>query len=196
MGNKCRKMLIVVDMIQGFVNEGALADSGISAIIPENLRLVQSFLKAEADVVFFKDCHSENAPEFDSFPSHCVKGTAQPELVEELKIYEDRCNVFEKNSTNGFFAPGFCEYLENYEPEEVIIVGCCTDICVMNLAIAMKNYFNQENRRVAVIVPANAVETFHIPEVHERNWWNEAAFAFMKQAGVRVADSYPGSEAI
>ena len=29
--------------------------------------------------------------------------------------------------------------------EEIEVVGCCTDICVLNLALPLKNYFNQND---------------------------------------------------
>ena len=69
---------------------------------------------------------------------------------------------------------------------ELVITGCCTDICIMNLAIPLKNFFNQINRNVNIIVPENAVDTYNIPGVHDRDEWNEMAFRFMKQAGIQV----------
>ena len=84
------------------------------------------------------------------------------------------------------FADGFekdiCE-MENLE--EVIIVGCCTDICILNLAIPLQNYFDQKDRKVKVTVPKNAVETYN-SDVHNREEYNEIAFKLMKQAGINV----------
>jgi hypothetical protein len=56
----------------------------------------------------------------------------------------------------------------------------------MNLAIPLKNYFNQINKNAKVIVPQNAVETYNIPDVHPRDEWNNMAFKFMAQAGVEL----------
>ena len=69
--------------------------------------------------------------------------------------------------------------------EEVIIVGCCTDICILNLAIPLQNYFDQKDRKVKVTVPKNAVETYN-SDVHNREEYNEIAFKLMKQAGINV----------
>ena len=52
--------------------------------------------------------------------------------------------------------------------EDIEVVGCCTDICIQNFAIALRNFFDELNMDVEIIVPKNAVETFHIPEIHDR----------------------------
>lgn len=182
-----KKGLIIVDMINGFVKEGTLADSHIAHIIPEIERLAQLYLENEDKVFAFKDCHTVNSPELKNFPPHCIIGTEETELVDELRKYEDQFTVFEKNSTSGMFVPEFFEYIQKMKNlTELVITGCCTDICVMNLAIPLKNFFNQVNRNVEIIVPENAVETYNIPGVHDRDEWNQMAFRFMKQAGVQV----------
>ena len=69
--------------------------------------------------------------------------------------------------------------------EEVVITGCCTDICVMNLAIPLVNYFDEQNKDVTVRVPQNAVETFN-SEVHDRREYNSMALRLMKNQGIGV----------
>ena len=77
------KILIVVDMINGFVEEGAMADKYISHIIPEIEKLIQE----NKEVIFIKDCHNKDCAEFKSYPEHCIKGTKEAEIVDELKKY-------------------------------------------------------------------------------------------------------------
>ena len=78
-------------------------------------------------------------------PSEYDPGTMVYELVEELKIFEPNALVYKKNSTSTIYAPGFIEDIDNMENlKEVIIVGCCTDICVLNLAIPLQNYFDEK----------------------------------------------------
>ena len=72
---------------------------------------------------------------------------------------------------------------------EIIVTGCCTDICVMNLVIPLINYFDELNRDVNVIVPKYAVETYNAPN-HTRRGWNAMAFDFMKQAGADIQKTY------
>jgi len=182
-----RNGLIIVDMINGFVKEGTLADPNIAGIIPEIERLALMYLENEDKVFAFKDCHTLDSPELNNFPVHCMKGTNEVELVDELRKYEDQFTVFEKNSTSGIFVPEFFDYIKKMKNlTELVITGCCTDICIMNLAIPLKNFFNQINRNVNIIVPENAVDTYNITGVHDRDEWNEMAFRFMKQAGIQV----------
>lgn len=39
------KLLLVVDLVNGFTTQGAMADNFIQHIVPESKRIVQSFLK-------------------------------------------------------------------------------------------------------------------------------------------------------
>jgi len=134
-----KKLLIVVDMVNGFVREGAMADSHIEHIIPEIVNLVEKYEYENEKIIFIKDCHEKNSVEFESYPEHCLKGTNESELVEELKKYENKFNCYEKNSTSAMFAKGFLDNINGInELKQVTIVGCCTDICVLNLAIPLK----------------------------------------------------------
>ena len=181
------KLLIIVDMIKGFVNEGAMHDKGIANIIPETINYIEKFINEGYKVLFIKDAHDEDAVEFNDFPKHCLKGTCESELVDELLKYENGQNSIEKNSTSAMFAPGFVEYIEKINDlEEIVIGGCCTDICVLNLAIPLKNYLNQVDKKIAVIVPKSIVETYHAEGVHDREEYNEMAYKLMSQSGIKV----------
>ncbi len=186
------KLLIVVDMVNGFVRKGAMADPYIERIIPENVRIIKEFLEKEYGVAFIKDNHSETCAEFKRYPKHCVIGTPEADLVDELIPFEKDALVYPKNSTSTIFAPNFLNDIEKMKAlKEVIITGCCTDICVMNLAIPLQNYFDQMDKDVKIIVPENAVETYGAP-VHERDEWNNKAFDFMNQAGIQLVKKYVG----
>ena len=63
-----KELLIVVDMINGFVDEGALADTHIRHIIKEILNLIKEFKSAsDKQVAFIKDAHKKDSMEFKSF---------------------------------------------------------------------------------------------------------------------------------
>jgi nicotinamidase-related amidase len=68
---------------------------------------------------------------------------------------------------------------------EVIITGCCTDICVLNLAIPLTNYFDEEDRDVGITVVKDAIETYDSP-LHNRDEYNEMSLKLMRQAGINV----------
>ena len=67
----------------------------------------------------------------------------------------------------------------------IIVTGCCTDICIMNLVIPLINYFDEQNRDVEVVVQTDAVETYNAPN-HNREEYNEMALKLMKQAGGKL----------
>lgn len=182
--------LIVVDMVNGFINEGKMADPYIKHIIDENVKLIDCFLSNNYPVIAFRDCHEKDAAEFKIFPEHCLKGTSESELVDEIKIYEDRMKVFEKNSTNGIHVNAFIDYINSLkEVNEFVITGCCTDKCVMQLATSLKTYFNEINKNINVVVPMNAVETYKLP-THQRDGHNNMAFDLMNQDGIQVVNEY------
>lgn len=188
---KTKRLLVVVDVVNGFVREGAMADRHIEHIIPVAEELVNKFLEEGCEVVYVKEGHDENATEFKKFPKHCVVGTSEAEMVEELAKYQDEVLVFIKNSTSAMAAeyglPAMLNAMENLE--EVVIIGCCTDICVLNCAIPMQNYFDEGNREVTIVVPKNAVETYDAPN-HSREEYNEIAFKLLTQAGIKVVNKY------
>ena len=187
---KARKLLIVVDMVNGFAKKGNMADPNIQHITPECETLVKEFLEKGYQVIYITDCHNENCNEFLKIPVHCVEGTDEAEMVDALKKYQDRVIVIKKNSTSAMFAPGFMDIINQMtDLEEVVIIGCCTDICVQNLAIPLANYFDEMDRPVRITVPVNAVETYNAP-YHPKDEYNEMAFKFMKQTGINIVERY------
>ena len=186
--NKVNKILINVDMVNGFVNIGAMHDKFISHIIPMQVDLMKSYDENSFSLnVIIKDTHKENCREFKRYPVHCLENTEESELVDELKQFENNNSIiFEKNSTSAIYAKGFLEFIDSLNNlKEVIIVGCCTDICILNLAIPLQNYFDQKDRDVLIKVPQNSVETYDAPN-HPRDEYNNIAFKLMKQAGIDV----------
>ena len=182
--------LIVVDMVNGFINNGNMADFYIRHIIAENVKLINDFLQKKSPVIAFRDCHEKKAIEFKSFPEHCLRDTYEADLVDEIKKFEKQMKVFEKNSTNGMYAQGFVDYLNNLKDvNEFVLTGCCTDICVMQLALALKTYFNAINRNINIVVPMNAVETYNAP-THHRDEYNNLAFDLMNQAGIQIVSEW------
>lgn len=180
--------LLIIDMVNGFVKEGPLADPYISRLIPLQKKLIEYYKrKAKKEIAFVKESHNPNSKEFKDFPPHCIEGTEEAQLVDELISYESDARKYLKNSTSVLFAPDFQNDLEKLKNlKRLIITGCCTDICVLNAAIPLVNYFNQNDKEVEVVVPQLLVETYHIPNVHERDEYNNMAFTLMNQAGVNT----------
>ena len=111
-------------MINGFIHTGALADPKIDQITPAVVKTVKDYLKRGFPVLAFRDCHSETAREFSSFPPHCLKDSEESELIDPLKPFADQFIILDKNSTNGFVQPNFLEVFQQMTNlRSVMIVG-------------------------------------------------------------------------
>ena len=177
------EICVVVDMINGFVHEGPLADPSILKIVPKTKEVIESFLKEGKDVLSFQDAHSDHSLEFENYPPHCLKGTSQSELIPELKEFELSIQKIEKDTTNGFFASGFQDYLKSHPNlNSVTVVGCCTDICVLQFVQSLKTYTQTIGKKMDVKVVQDAVDTFGSP-THDKALYHNQALSLMKNEG-------------
>lgn len=183
---KCYEgMLIVVDMVNGFVRKGVLHDEKIAEVVPRQLEIIKK-AKTKGDlIVFIKDTHDKNSTEHKRFGEHhCDRGSGEEELIDEFKMMENDENTIsiEKNSTSFMEAPDFRGVvLEATNIKKVEVVGCCTDICDFNGAMGLANYYDQWNRDVAIEVHTDAVATF--AEEARKNYV-DAAYLLMEQQGI------------
>ena len=181
-------MLIVVDMVNGFVREGVLHDEAISEVIPRQIELIKE-AKARGDlVVFIKDTHDEDAVEFKRFggTKHCVRGTSEANLVDELLMFENDEDTIsiEKNSTSYMEAPEFRNLIAGLTNlKRVDVVGCCTDICDFNGTMGLANYLDQHNRNVELRVHTDAVATY---AQDARSAYVDASYLLMEQQGIQL----------
>lgn len=171
-----KELLFVVDMVNGFVKEGAMHDEKIMNIVD----VIQKECEAHEDRLFIADTHEEDAIEFKSFPSHCVKGTSEAEIIDELKPYVK--DILEKNSTNTFHVLDK-KMLEKYDSFK--LVGCCSDICVMQFALSLKTYLNQMNMKQSVIVVEKGIATYDAP-THPAKEYHSMAVNMMAQSGIII----------
>lgn len=179
--------IFVIDMNNGFCEEGALADPTIKRIVPNIRKIIMDGLKRESALFFVNDKHTEDSVEIKRYAGHCITPREQ-KTIKELSIFEEYADrVFYKNSTCALFAPGMMEMLLQMKNiKRVIITGCCTDICIMNFAVALRNFMDEWNVDVDIVVPKNAIETFHIPKVHEREEANNFGYRVMESSGIRL----------
>ena len=182
-----RNLLIVIDMVNGFVKDGALAAPSIMRVVPRQQELLEEYEnRKDAANVIVRDVHEEDSAEFKTFGRHCIKGSGEELLIEELEKYHENAFDFEKNSTNFMLAPGVIPFFENMTKlERIAFVGCLSEVCVKNATITAKNYFDQVNRDVEVAVYADAIDTFDAP-FHNNDEVTERALADMAANGVKV----------
>ena len=179
-----QQALIVIDVINGFITEGPLADPSIAKIIEPTRQAMETALASGVPVLTLRDAHDASAAEFDAYPPHCLKGSRESQLVDELLPYRDRVIDVEKNTTNGFFAEGFQTFLRDHpEVTTYTLVGCCTDICVLQFGLTLKTYAQTHKLPISVKVLRNAVDTFDLPH-HPKTTFHEHALAMMQAAGI------------
>lgn len=177
--------LIVVDLVNGFMREGMLKSSRVEEIIESCKELMRKCEEHGMEILAFADWHEDNSAEFQSYPPHCIGGTSEAELVDEIREF-GKYKIIKKNSTNGFMEDEFRNWLfEHDNIKNFIVVGDCTDICVMHFALSMKTYFNSKNQIKRIIIPIDSVETYDLNE-HEGDLMNIMSLQMLMWNGIDV----------
>lgn len=148
------EVVLVVDMLRGFLEEGHNLYCGPAArrIIALVQRLLQQQVGQGARVIFIHDTHKPDDLEFQMFPRHCVEGTAETELVPELAGLPG--DHLAKNRYSAFFGTDLEQRLRALRPDKLIVCGVCTDICVLHTVA------DARNRDYPVEVPADCLASF------------------------------------
>lgn len=146
-----RSGLVIVDEVNGFatVGAGALApqtpNRQVSRMVAETDALARRFLADGKPVLAFLDTHDPDKPE-PPYPPHCVKGTGEEDLVPELAWLEGESLVtlIRKDCINGFVGAiqpdgsnRIADWINDHRLDTVIVVGICTDICVMDFVLTL-----------------------------------------------------------
>ena len=174
--------LFIVDINNGFAKGGALYSPRIENLINPIVNFTKSVSNDIKSIIAFTDYHTNKSTELLNYPTHCIENTIECEIVDELKFIEN-IKIVKKNSTNGFFA---LNDLNFNNTDNIIIIGDCTDICIYQLAITLKSYFNQNNINKNIIVPINLVDTYNIDNVHPAELLNIVFLNSMIQNGIKV----------
>ena len=179
-----KSLLVIVDIVNGFVREGAMASPLVEDIIPPTVSLMEKCKSKNIPSVAFADCHAADCAEFSSFPPHCIKDTSESEIVDEIR-QAGGYTLIEKNSTNGFHEKSFTDYLaDKSDIDTFIVTGDCTDICVLQFCLTLKTRYTAQNKNIDIIIPINCVETYDAPW-HDADFMNIAAYKLMKDSGIR-----------
>lgn len=176
---------VIVDMINGFTREGTLKSPRVEALIPQIAVLSKACGSMEITKLAFADCHTGLSPEFGAYPVHCMSGTAESEMVDELKEAGGYI-LIPKNSTNGFHESQFQDWLKaNPQIDTFIVVGDCTDICIQQFTVTLKTWFNMQNLKSRIIVPLNCVDTYDLG-MHNGDLMDIMALYSMMGNGVEI----------
>lgn len=181
-----RKALYIIDMNNGFVNFGSMANPEYKNLVPHQLLMIEKFRKENQLVNFVLEGHDKFAKEFNNYPKHCILGTEEAELIPEFSSEQnkDMTKTYYKNSINGMLNKRLQEDIKKLKNlKEVVIEGVCADLCVMDFARTYSRYIDEINKDLKIFVVENAIDTYDAPD-HNREEWLEISKKVMKQAGV------------
>lgn len=141
------KVLVVVDMQNDFI-DGTLGTPEAQAIVPKVVKKIEEF---DGEVLWTQDTHSDDYLETQEGKllsvEHCICASNGWEIHSSVKAAiqsknpaDDQLNGFEKK-TFGSLALACRLYPEvafGDGIEEIVLVGLCTDICVISNALLLK----------------------------------------------------------
>lgn len=154
-------------------------DETVDRMVRKTDQLARLFAEQDRPLLVLQDCHRPNVPE-PPYPPHCEMGSGEEELVDALQWLSTESNVtlMKKDVINGFVGgmkPGgshlVIEWVNSHELDHLVIVGICTDICVMQFVQTMlsaRNHFLKENQKMMptlkdLIVVTQACATYDLP---------------------------------
>lgn len=152
-------VVLVLDMLRGFLEPGHPLYCGdeARAIIPRVRDLLELAQVAGSKVIFVADTHDPDDREFEVFPPHCIRGTDETEVIPELRPFASE--IIPKTRYSAFFGTPLEQRLRDLAPGRLIIVGVCTDICVLHTTA------DARDRDYAVEIPSECVASFN-PDAH------------------------------
>ena len=136
-----RKMLIVVDMQNDFIN-GALGTPEAEAIVDRVVEKIGRY--PVSDIIATRDTHAENyleTQEGRKLPVvHCVKGTPGWELHPKIAAALKGAVIINKPTFGSRELAEKLALLAELDELEITLVGLCTDICVVSNALLIKAF--------------------------------------------------------
>ena len=209
--------LIIVDEVNGFATVGAgnlapqTPNEQVSVMVSETDRLARAFTKKDMPVLAFLDTHEPGKPE-PPYPPHCERGTGEEDLVPQLKWLENdpHATLVRKDCINGFigaFQPDgsntIVDWVMKNQVINVLVVGICTDICVMDFVLTLLSARNHgmlpSLKEVHVYdkgcstydLPRNIVEEIGLPSSasHPQEITHYMGLYFMASRGAKLVNS-------
>lgn len=171
------KALIVVDMQNDFI-DGSLGTDEAKQIVPKVVEKINGF---NGQICATFDTHNENyldTQEGRNLPvKHCVFSTHGWCLHSAVE------NALSGRGVESFYKPTFgskdlSNYIASGEFDEVVLVGLCTDICVISNAMLIKAFCPELKVTVdaaccAGVTPAsheNALRAMKMCQINIENW--------------------------
>lgn len=178
------RLLIVVDMQRDFV-DAALGTSEAQAIVPAVCEKIQKF---DGKIIVTQDTHQPNyldTQEGRILPvSHCIQNTSGWKLDDRVyaAVKSRGAAAIRSVMKPTFGSVELGEYLVDKSREEgieeIVLVGLCTDICVISNALLAKAFLPEVKVTVdaaccAGVTPQsheNALRAMQMCQVNIENW--------------------------
>ncbi len=210
--------LVIVDEVNGFTTVGAgplapaEANAQVAEMVDETNRLAKQFAAQEKAIAVFLDTHQPGKPE-PPYPPHCEIGSGQEELVADLKWLETcpQATLLRKDCINGFIGAidietgenALAHWINQNRLEAIVVVGICTDICVMDFVLTVLSARNHglmptlehvvvyEKACATYDLPKHKVKARGLPETaaHPQSVTHHLGLYFMASRGAIVASS-------
>lgn len=135
-----RKVIVVIDMQNDFI-DGALGTKEAQVMLPHLVAKLER--EKDALLIFTQDTHSKNYMETQEGRNlpvlHCIKPEKGWEIAPSLQPFVKKAAaVIEKPAFGSLELP---KAVAKLQPDEVELVGLCTDICVISNAMILKAAF-------------------------------------------------------
>lgn len=161
-----KRLLLVVDVQEDFVRGSLPAENGESRV-QNMVERIGKAKKENEEVIFTQDTHFEesyfNTQEGKNLPVlHCVKNTKGWEIISEFnKFIEEDTTIIEKSTFGSLPMIDVIRERLNQGYTEIELFGICTDICVINTAVLLKNNFPEVPIFVNASCSAGVTEELH-----------------------------------
>ena len=160
MKNSSKRLLVIVDMQNDFV-DGALAAEGGKDAVACAKALIARERQNGTQIVYTKDLHEKGYLETEEgklIPvPHCIRGTKGAEFAEG--VYIEGAKVFEKSA---FASRALGEYAAKERFDEILFAGICTDICVVSNALLVKAFCPEAKLKVISSASAGSTRENHL----------------------------------
>ena len=176
----CKVGLVIIDEVNGFATVGAgplappVPNPQVERMVTKTDGMARHILENDHPVLAFLDTHVPGKPE-PPYPPHCESGTGQEELVPTLAWLETAPGVtlLRKDCINGFVGGidpdngrnSVCDWIIENRLDTLLVVGICTDICVMDFVLTLLSARNHGlvSPLRDVVVVEDACATYDLP---------------------------------
>jgi len=208
--------MLIIDQVNGFCTVGAgnLAplkyNQQINNMIKETSKLAKIFTSNSMPICLFLDNHEEDRPEYP-FPPHCIKGTGEELLVNELEwLKQTDSLMISKDCINGFIGSIekntnknlFIEWIKKNQIETLIVTGICTDICVLDFVLTCMSAINHQIIKPLseIVVFSEACATYHMEQkdldrlnldqsmLHDQENYHQIGLKIMQMRGALISN--------